>query len=276
MASENKLKPWVVDLLVAILATTISIVLTFGSTALVDRQTQKKERRLTALMVMSNIESFARSLDEAEENLAGNDSVAVWLMGVSADDVVKAGDEPFWNAIMSIFTVPIIRHDRTAETIFGSTIDTWKNMGNFQFIDNVGSCFSQMNWIEDYYNEYILEFKAGYDRIKDHPADYPGATIPEKCLRDASFRQKLYEPHALRTWLSYNADRIRTINRKNMELIDIPEDEVIAFTDAREVGVDVDRDGKNVLDFNKPYPDRDSLAAHLPAARLLDSLLKVK
>ena len=61
-----------------------------------------------------------------------------------------------------------------------------------------------------------------------------------------------------------------------MELIDIPEDEVIAFTDAREVGVDVDQDGKNVLDFNKPYPDRDSLAAHLPAARLLDSLLKVK
>ena len=57
---------------------------------------------------------------------------------------------------------------------------------------------------------------------------------------------------------------------------DIPEDEVIAFTDAREVGVDVDQDGKNVLDFNKPYPDRDSLAAHLPAARLLDSLLKVK
>lgn len=276
MASENKLKPWVVDLLVAILATTISIVLTFGSTALVDRQTQKKERRLTALMVMSNIESFARSLDEAEENLAGNDSVAVWLMGVSADDVIKAGDEPFWNAIRSIFTVPIIRHDRTAETIFGSTIDTWKNMGNFQFIDNVGSCFSQMNWIEDYYNEYILEFKAGYDRIKDHPADYPGTTIPEKCLRDASFRQKLYEPHALRTWLSYNADRIRTINRKNMELIDIPEDEVIAFTDAREVGVDVDQDGKDVLDFNKPYPDRDSLAAHLPAARLLDSLLKVK
>lgn len=161
MASENKLKPWVGDLLLEIFATTISIVLTFGTTALVDRQTQKKERRLTALMVMSNIESFARSLDEAEENLAGNDSVAVWLMGVSADDVVKAGDEPFWNAIMSIFTVPIIRHDRTAETIFGSTIDTWKNMGNFQFIDNVGSCFSQMNWIEDYYNEYILEFKIG-------------------------------------------------------------------------------------------------------------------
>ena len=44
---------WWKDFVVAILATTVS--------------NQKKERRLTALMVMSSIESFARNIDETVE-----------------------------------------------------------------------------------------------------------------------------------------------------------------------------------------------------------------
>ncbi len=56
---------WWKDFVVAILATTVSIVLTFGTSKLVDLNKQKKERRLTALMVMSSIESFARSIDES-------------------------------------------------------------------------------------------------------------------------------------------------------------------------------------------------------------------
>ena len=65
MANKNKFfdKVWWKDFLVAILATTVSIILTFGTASLVDRIKQKKERRLTALMVMSNIESFARNME---------------------------------------------------------------------------------------------------------------------------------------------------------------------------------------------------------------------
>ena len=58
---------WWKDFVVAILATTVSIVLTFGTSKLVERSNQKKERRLTALMVMSSIESFARNIDETVE-----------------------------------------------------------------------------------------------------------------------------------------------------------------------------------------------------------------
>ena len=50
---------WWKDFVVAILATTVSIVLTFGTGKLIERYNQKKERKLTALMVMSSIESFA-------------------------------------------------------------------------------------------------------------------------------------------------------------------------------------------------------------------------
>lgn len=64
-----------------------------------------------------------------------------------------------------MFQAPIIRHDQTAETIFSSNIDTWKNMGNFQFVDNVGVCFSQMNWIEGKINEEAVEYSDTQARI---------------------------------------------------------------------------------------------------------------
>ena len=40
---------WWKDFVVAILATTVSIVLTFGTSKLIERNNQKKERKLTAL-----------------------------------------------------------------------------------------------------------------------------------------------------------------------------------------------------------------------------------
>lgn len=78
---ENKSKSWVKDLLMAFAGTTLSIVLTFGTSAFIDHVKRNKDRRMTALMVLSNIESSVRSLEESDEidhifehpeNYAGN------------------------------------------------------------------------------------------------------------------------------------------------------------------------------------------------------------
>ena len=82
---------WWKDFVVAILATTVSIVLTFGTGKLVEWNNQKKERKLTALMVMSSIESFARTLDESATNWDRMDSIAVWLLRLPIDEVARVG-----------------------------------------------------------------------------------------------------------------------------------------------------------------------------------------
>ncbi|MBR6441685.1 MAG: hypothetical protein IKS44_06545, partial [Bacteroidales bacterium] len=46
-----------------VLGTTVSLVLTFGTAQLIEKGQRAKDRRLTALMVMSNIETFAQQLD---------------------------------------------------------------------------------------------------------------------------------------------------------------------------------------------------------------------
>ena len=261
------------DFVVAILATTVSIVLTFGTGRLVERNNQKKERRLTALMVMSSIESFAQNLDEAAKGWDRMDSVAVWLLRLPIDEVARLGDDPFEEAVQEVFEARIIRHDNTSETIFSSNIDTWKNLGSFQFVDNVGACFSQMNWTEEKNNKDALEYAGHLERIFNHYSDYPGSCFTEKLLRDEQVRRQLQMPNSLKAWLAYNSDILRRMNRQNMKLIGIPEKEVLAFTDARaDVAIEEDPESDYSV-FMKPFPDKESIDSNLDYARKLDSLL---
>ena len=265
---------WWKDFVVAILATTVSIVLTFGTSKLVERNNQKKERRLTALMVMSSIESFARNIDETVEIWDRLDSVAVWLLRMPIEEVERlGGEEPFISAVNEVFEAPVMRHDQTAETIFSSNIDTWKNMGNFQFVDNVGECFSQMNGIEETINQEAVEYTGHQARIFNNFSDYPGKNFTEKLLRDELARNQLQMPNAFKAWLAYGSEILRRMNRKNMKLIGIPEEEVFAFTDARADLIADEGTMPEPSDFRKPHPDKESIDSNLDYARQLDSLL---
>ena len=273
MATEKKSPTWLKDLLVAFAATTLSIILTFGTTGIINRVKQKQERNLTALMVMSNIESFARNLEESADVWDRIDSIAVWLLRLPIEDVAKLGDEPFDEAFIEVFGAPAIMRDKTAETIFSSNIETWKNMGNFQFIDNVGGCFSQMNWIEEQYKIDIQKYRSAQARVFENPDAFPGNSLAEKQLRYTQLRQELLEPNGFKGWLRYCADYLRKMNQKNMKLIGISEKEVMEFTDARSTE-DADEEESDYADFRKPFPAKDSIDAHLDYARTVDSLLR--
>ena len=275
MATEKK--SWVKDLLVAFAATTLSIILTFGTTGVINRVKQKQERKLTALMVMSSIEQFARDLEENEEDTAYRDSIAAWLLSLPFEDRAALGEEQLEVAYRTAVNLSNINHDRTSETIFTSHIDTWKNMGNFKFIDNVGWCFSYMNLIEETYNKTVDVLVAANDRIVLHQNEYPGDTKMEKLLRDEELRQILKSIHTHRSYLSFCAANLRMENRNNMRLIGISEKEVMAFTDNL-VGTADDYEEMllNQVDFVKPDIDVDSVAANHAFVRQLDSLLRVK
>ena len=272
MATEKK--PWVKDLLVAFAATTLSIILTFGTTGIVNRVRQKQERKLTALMVMSSIEQFARDLETIEEYTATKDSIATWLLSLPVEDVANAGDGPLEELYYEAINLLAYFHDRTSETIFTSHIDTWKNMGNFKFIDGVGSSFSTMNSIEEQYNNWVKELSETDGRIVLHPSEYPGRTMMEKRLRNEEMRTELRQIHRIRGFLTSCAAGLRADNLNNMRLIGISEKEVMAFTDNLGAADDDCEDViMNQLDFEKPAIDADSVAANLSLVRQVDSLM---
>ena len=267
---------WVKDLLVAFAATTLSIILTFGTTGVINRVKQKQERKLTALMVMSSIEQFARDLETVEEYAATRDSIAAWLLSIPVEDVAKYDDGPLEDVYYEAINLVSINHDRTSETIFTSHIDTWKNMGNFKFIDGVGSSFSSMNSIEEHYNNWVHSLSEANDRIALHPSDYPGNTKMAKILGNEEMRTELRQIHRVRGFLSYYAAVLRADNLNNMRLIGISEKEVMDFTNDLGAADDYEEEILNQEDFEKPDIDVDSVTANHAFVRQIDSLRQAK
>jgi len=276
MATEKKPRTWVKDLLVAFAATTLSIILTFGTTMVVNHVKQKKERKLTALMVMSSIEQFVRDLEYIEKDTGHRDSIATWLLSIPVETLAKIDDEPLEEAFRAAINLPIITHDRTAETIFSSQIDTWKNMGNFKFVENVGKCFSEMSFIEEHFNERAEDIVTTSENIIFHPDDYQGSTMVEKRLRNEQVRRQLTLPHILRGWIRFYIADLRKVNRNNMRLIGITEKEVMEYTDDLGAADEYDDEELNLFDFDIPDIETDSLVMHLSFARRVDSLMRVE
>lgn len=244
--------------LTTVLGTTVSILMTFGTSSLVSMHQKSKDRKMSALMVMSNIESFAREMENMAKDLQRRDTSAMWLLGRTLKQVETVPGELFVSPLQDVIYLSILSHDKTAENIFSNNIETWKNMGNVQFIDNVGKCFSNMNWIEEYWNAQVSEYDEAFGEIRKHPENYPGSTITSKYLQDRSIRQKLSRIHSMVDWFEYNITEIRQSNRKNMEYIGISEKDVIEFTNRRMIEMNPEEVLRRT-DFQKPLLNPDSL-----------------
>ena len=239
-APKTKVKgegqPFLKQVGMIVLSTTISLFLTLTVLQLLTWQNKKNDRRLTAMMVLSNIESFARTLDEKADNIAFADSVAAWLLAQPMESLNTMPDK----LLMDLMDLAIvenvtshIEHDHTAEKIFSNDISVWKNLGNFAFIDNVGESFSDINFIEEYYNGWTDEVDALRYKIYQNSNVFENVNYGHNQIRNEQMRLYLRNVHERLCWLKYVSAEIRCGNRKNMQAIGITEEEGMAFTDSR-------------------------------------------
>lgn len=253
-----------------VLGTTISLMLTVAVAALLDAKHRAADRRLSAMMVMSNIERFARLLDANAESMAAADTAAVWLLSKSVDDLEKMPFDQLSLVLQRAITCPSISYDKSAENIFSNHIDTWKNVGNVQFIDNVGECFSMMRQVEEYWNKRMLAINDVDREVAENPDAYSGSNWAVKMLRLNKTCLYLQNVDQMRAWLRYVAESLRVRNRMNMDAIGITEQEVMEYTDSRERESEKKYVEPVFLDF---YHDRLH-ADNLVSMSAFDSLLE--
>ena len=245
-----------------VLGTTVSLVLTFGTAQIIQKQQRAKDRRLTAMMVMSNIEAFAQQLDSAWIQAAYADTATAWLLNIPDDTLDVMNQNELLPIITKAKSIGYITYDKTTENIFSNNIETWKNMGNFQFIDMVGKSFSLMRLCEEKWNGYQGDLSNIFNEIAAHPDQYPGETKAAKIARDPGMRQKLLMIHSLRKWAYFNAECLRYYNRKNMKAINITEEELMKFMKKRQQEITIDQPEPNYADFNIPKINPDSLTTY--------------
>ena len=247
-----------------ILGTTISLFVTIVAAQILERNRRAKDRRLSAMMVMSNIESYAQILESAYDYMEHADTVSAWLLNLPLDKVDSLDQDALLSLMDEVMYIPIFVYDKTAEGIFSDDIETWKNMGNFQFIDNVGKCFSNMHTIEEEWTAFSEEMDEIRDAILYHPEQYPGGSWGSKYLNNPVFRQILRNFHNMRCWLQNKIETIRYHNYVNMVTIGITEQELLEFIEMREKEVEVDMEKPGDIIYT-PNINPDSITSiHIP------------
>ena len=255
------------DLVVDIISMTISIIITFGTASVAERIQRNKARKLTAIMVLSSIESFCRNMEDQLDDLARKDTLATWLLHIPADSIPLMDEQELLTTINEVQRLTVLMHDKTSETIFSNNIGTWENVGNFSFIDQVGQCFYGINWITDRWQQEVHDIASHFDRIQEHPSEYPGETFFQKYLTDMQVRGSLTNIHSMRNWFERNIAAYRENNRVNMKLIGLTEKEVMDFTDGLLKEVETHSSDEPLQYTRHPRIDPDSLYTMPPLPR---------
>ena len=246
-------------ILYTFLGTTISILLTFGTSQLFSLKRQVKERELTAMMVMGNVEKFASTLDMLSRELTWRDSVITLILAIPEDslDSPRYADQVL--SVRYIAACPVINYDKTTEQIFSNSIETWKNMGNFEFIDNVGRCFAAMAFIADDYMQFANGIVDILNRVAENPDEYPGTSNLSKALRCVEFRDKMTDLHSRANYCRYMAAIVRRFNAINMQLMGVSEQEVKQFISEHNSDINIDEPVPLQADYATPALIADSL-----------------
>ena len=246
-----------------VLGTTVSLVLTLGTAQFVEIQQRAKDRRLTALMVMSNIESFAQQLDSLYNQMDEVDTAATWILTRPEEKIERLPEEQLAEIVKTAYIRDGITYDKSTENIFSNNIDTWKNLGNFQFIDNVGKCFSTMRFIEELWNKSITEMGDIADDVSNrYRANPDGKSVFVWYVKDPALRGAFQALHQRRNWLRCSAEELRYYNRLNMAAIGISEQEVMVFLKVRQQEINAGIEPPNDEELKVPRPNPRSLTTY--------------
>jgi hypothetical protein len=247
------------SLLRTVLGISISIILTFGTNALLLYRYAAKDRKMTAMMVIGNIETFANHLDQCADHMSWNDTLAAYLLAIPIDSLDLVDQNQLLFGINNVTAYYTLNHDKSAENIFSNSIDTWKNIGIFEFIENTGQCFADIKNIKEIYDDFLTTTDRIRNRLIQNLEACPGNTLGSKALHDKEYRNHLAHIHSQSEYYHYLAAYVRWKNSKNMQLMNISEEELRLFIEERDKKQITLGDAPEQESFRTPVINPDSL-----------------
>ena len=134
--------PWWRDLLMTFIATTFSIMLTFGTAALIDKKQKEKSKRQ---MVMYVLYDMSRSLELVEHVDSMLREGLELQIEVARDTSLFEQKKFFFNHCM-----PQEHFDKTTAQIFSSNFETLNTLDNVGFVEMISTFYHDRDLYEDY------------------------------------------------------------------------------------------------------------------------------
>lgn len=199
------------QLLLSLIATTISIILTFGTAALLDHRKKEAEKHEMVLMILNDFQNYIQQMEELDsvvktvyehqlsilehpENFERDKHVLTLLQMASVDDSPK-----------------------TVETIFSSNIETINTLGNIPFTERVSEFYQARRLYQKYLADMVEEFFTG---AGDITASYDN--LAQKNLGQVFFM------------CSTNLAEEKRILRQCQQMMDVSDEELTAFAQERD------------------------------------------
>ena len=206
----NVKRGWVKELLLTILATSISIVLTFGTAYLIERHHKMAAQRQMAMMIIHDIDESIKQMEKVDTIIRDFCDLQVTIL------------EGKYNRLLNIARVDLVKCDpaevkfaETTERIFTSSVDTWSTIGKVGFIDNVSSCYIDRR---DYKTGIIDAF---HKQIKPN----------EDLLDLLPLEDLLYiEANYFVAYSNEIINRMKAANELNKQIMGISDKDLVEFT----------------------------------------------
>lgn len=188
------------------LATTISIVLTFGSAHIIEQRKKKAEKREIVMMLMYDMQSTLKMMDEC-------DSCLNYFFDKQVE--ILAHPETFEAERIELTQyIPLVDYSITTENIFRSSIETINTISNIIFVEKVSAFYDRRSvYKREVLDEFINTASSAIESYEGLAAFEETARFPFLSLAYHKILMELYE--------------------QCKELMDVSEDELQAFADQK-------------------------------------------
>ena len=203
--------------LLTLLATTFSIILTFGTSAIIDRRHKEAAKKEMVMMIIYDFDKTIERAQEAESAIHQAKEV----------ELEVARHPEYYDSlrfyIMPAVTVAAEEFSETTENIFSSNIETFNTLGNVNFVHEVSSFYSQRR-----------SYQQVLDELKKKVLESGYAQNIESFL-DIGFPTYYYTSYSFLK--SFQATRNRC-----MQMMKVSEEELKEFSNQRLVNEDHSED----------------------------------
>ena len=133
--------PWLKDLLMTFIATTFSIVLTFGTAALIDKKQKEESKRQMVMYVLYDMNRSIELVEHVDSMLRKGLELQI---EVARDTSLFEQKRFFFNHCM-----PQEHFDNTTAQIFSSNFETLNTLDNVRFVEMISTISDAMLVVVD-------------------------------------------------------------------------------------------------------------------------------
>ena len=220
--------------LASTIGTIVGIVLTFGTSHLIEGRQEAARERHIALMVIHDIDDYCNLVESTVKELEEIDSINNFILDYVSEDSVEIADSTLEFFDEKLFVLNDWTYNSTTQNIFNSNIEIWQDVSDKNFIVNTGKCFDLISSIEKekekYYSYNSQAFDSYVTNVEPVLTDETSLRQDiQRTIQEADVELALRHLSSCLTIYKNRLDFIRRFNEDNKKIMNISDEELRAI-----------------------------------------------